>query len=163
MNASENQLARVRALIAEESAGSEGAPGAAGGLRRLCRALVRALPASGAGVSVMTDHDTQGLAAASDGTSSLIEELQFTLGEGPCLDAHASRRPVLASDLSGEPATRWPAYSAAAQEQGVRAVFAFPLQIGAARLGVLDVYRHEPGALTRPELAQALTLPRSHC
>ena len=39
----------------------------------------------------------------------------------------------------------------------MRAVFAFPLQVGAARLGVLDVYRTDSGSLTSEELAQALT------
>ena len=52
---------------------------------------------------------------------------------------------------------RWPVYAAAAHDEGVRAAFAFPLQIGAARLGVLDLYRDVPGSLTAEELAQALT------
>ena len=56
------------------------------------------------------------------------------------MDAHAWRRPVLEPDLRVVAAIRrWPGYAPAAFEAGVRAVFAFPLQIGAARLGVLDV------------------------
>jgi hypothetical protein len=39
----------------------------------------------------------------------------------------------------------------------VQAVFAFPLQIGAARLGALDVFRGEPGSLTAGEFRDALT------
>jgi hypothetical protein len=39
---------------------------------------------------------------------------------------------------------------------GVRAVFAFPLQVGAARLGILDVYRQVAGGLTASELSQGL-------
>jgi hypothetical protein len=52
---------------------------------------------------------------------------------------------------------RWPAYTPAAHEAGVRAVFAFPLQIGAARLGVLDVFRAHVGPLSRWEMGRALT------
>jgi hypothetical protein len=37
-------------------------------------------------------------------------------------------------------------------------VFAFPLQVGAARLGVLDVFRDRAGALTSDELRQAVLL-----
>lgn len=149
--------ARVHGLIAAEPADSTDADGMVGALRRLCGAAVRALPASGAGLSVMTDAGMRGIAAASDEASGRIDELQFDLGEGPCTDAYASRRPILEADLAGSGMARWPLYAAAAHDEGVRAAFAFPLQIGAARLGVLDFYRQLPGPLTANELAEALT------
>lgn len=98
-----------------------------------------------------------GVAAASDPGSRALEELQFTLGEGPCVDAYASRRPVLEADLREATAQRWLGYTPAAYARGVRAVFALPLQVGGARLGILDVYRQQPGSLTAGSLAQALT------
>jgi len=64
---------------------------------------------------------------------------------------------VLEPDLTGGTVERWPVYAAAAQDLGVHAVFAFPLQAGAARLGALDVYRTETGSLSPQALAQALT------
>jgi hypothetical protein len=73
------------------------------------------------------------------------------------MDAFSSSRPVLEPDLDSGGMARWPIYSAAAHAEGVRAVFAFPLQIGAARLGVLDLYRDEPGSLSSLEFSQALT------
>jgi len=127
-----------------------------GVLRRLCGAAVKALAVSGAGVSVMTEAGGRGVAAASDAASEGIDELQFALGEGPCMAAFASRRPVLVADLEGGMA-RWPVYAPAAHNRGVRAAFAFPLQIGAARLGVLDLYREQAGSLSTEELTQALT------
>jgi GAF domain-containing protein len=161
----DEEIARVHALIAMEPASvrdgataptSDRVPaGAPGRLHRLCRAAARALPASGVGVSVMTDAGEQGLAAFSDENSELLEELQFTLGEGPCVDAFAFRRPVLTPELDLAVTTRWPAYTPVAYERGVRAVFAFPMQIGGARLGVMDVYRDSPGALEGPALTQA--------
>lgn len=122
-------------------------------LRRLCRAAVRHLPASGVGVCVVDEHGLRGLAAASDLLSEQIEELQFVLGEGPCLDAYAARHPVLESDLHAT--SRWPGYRPEAIDHGVRAVFAFPLQVGAARLGVMDVYRTDPGPLGHDVVALA--------
>ncbi len=64
---------------------------------------------------------------------------------------------MLAPDLAGESGARWPAYSSAAVQHGVEAVFAFPLRIGVAQLGVLDMYRARPGELSYDalELAQA--------
>jgi hypothetical protein len=129
--------------------------GVVGALRRLCSAAAGALAASGIGVSVLAEDGARGVAAASDPASERIEELQFVLGEGPCIDAFTSRRPVLVPDLTDEAANRWPAYTPAAHDEGVRAVFAFPLQVGAARLGVLDVFRARAGPLTGTELRQA--------
>jgi hypothetical protein len=153
----DDQRARVLALIAQQPAGPAGEDGVASSLRRLCVAVVPALAASGAGLSVMADNEVRGLSTASDPAAGRIEDLQFVLGEGPCIDAFANRRPVLVPDLSDEPIGRWPGYTPAAREVGVRAVFAFPLQVGAGRLGVLDVFRARPGPLSPDELRQALT------
>jgi hypothetical protein len=95
--------------------------------------------------------------AASSVTSELVEELQFTLGEGPCLQAFATRTPVLVPDLGKAATTSWAGYAPAAYGHGVRAVFAFPLQIGTARLGALDVYREYVGALSSWSAARALS------
>jgi hypothetical protein len=128
-----------------------------GWLHRLCNAAARTLPASGVGISVMSEEGVRGVAAVSDPVSETLEELQFDLGEGPCMDAFAWRRVVLEPDLDNGASARWLAYAPAARAQGVSAVFAFPLQVGAARLGVMDVYRHSPGILSDESLAQALT------
>ncbi len=126
-------------------------------LQRLCAAAARTLPASGVAVSVVPEGGARGLTVASDLLSAELEELQFTVGEGPSIEAYASRRPVLASDVSDDSRRRWPGYAPAAEDRGVRAVFAFPLQLGAARLGILDVYRQRPGSLSDEALALALT------
>jgi hypothetical protein len=131
----------------------------AGALRRLQRVCVdatAALSANGVGVSVMTGDGVQGMAAASDPVTERIEELQFTFGEGPCVDAFASRRPVLVPDLDEGVMLRWPVYAPAIHEKGIRAVFAFPLQVGAVRLGVLDVFRDRAGHLSRDQIGQAV-------
>jgi len=153
----DDQLARVLALIARQPTDRDGEDGVAGFLRRLCTAAAATLAASGAGLSVMADNEVRGLTAASDPTAACIEELQFMLGEGPCIDAFATRRPVLVSDLADGAASRWPVYAPTACDAGVRAVFAFPLQVGAARLGALDVFRPQPGPLSGDELGLALT------
>jgi GAF domain-containing protein len=157
MSGIEDHLAQAKALIASQPDPVAGG-GTVGLLRRVCGAAVHALSASGAGVSMMTDDGIRGVCAASDSRSERIEELQFTLGEGPCRDAYASRRPVLVPELADGAMTRWPVYASTVHGRGVRAVFAFPLQIGAARLGVLDVFRDQAGPLTSGELRQAVLL-----
>jgi hypothetical protein len=157
VNRPADRLAQVRALVAEESRSVDDKPAVVGRMQRLCRAAARALPASGVGISLIAE--TGGplvTVATSDDTTEQLEELQFTLGEGPCLDAHATHRPVLNSDVLAA-GGRWPGYARAVHELGVRAVFAFPLQVGAARMGAMDVYRNEVRDLTVDALAQALT------
>ncbi|MEU7875978.1 GAF and ANTAR domain-containing protein [Dactylosporangium sp. NPDC049140] len=105
----------------------------------------------------MAENGVHGMATASDPATERIEDLQFTFGEGPCVDAFATSRPVLMADLVDGATRRWPVYAPAVHDAGVRAVFAFPLQIGAARLGVLDVFRTHPGPLSRQELGEAFT------
>jgi hypothetical protein len=130
--------------------------GAVGWLDCLCDATVGALPVSGAAVSLMSVDGLLGVAAASDLVARALAQLQFTLGEGPCMDAFGARRPVLEPDLLAA-AGRWPGYAPAAVARGARAVFSFPLQVGAAQLGVLDLYRSTPGPLSGEALAMALT------
>lgn len=142
-------------LIAAESA--DGVTGVAGSLQRLCRSLSKHLSLRGAAISLMSDAGSQGVAAASDTDIKQIDELQFTTGLGPCHDAFAARRPVLTPDLASGNGDRWPGYTSAAIASGVRAVFAFPLHVGAVSFGVLDLYASQPSTLVDRQLAMALT------
>lgn len=124
--------------------------------QRLVQACAAALPVTGVGLIVMTEEGPGAMLAATDGPARVMEQLQFTLGEGPCVDASRLRRPVLQPDLATTAPPLWPGFAAGALEAGIRAIFAFPLQVGAVPLGVLDLYRAEVGALDRAELAEAL-------
>src|SRR5260370_27957484 len=85
------------------------------------------------------------LRGVSDGVSELLGELQLPVGEGPGPDAAACGGPVLASDLGEVDAVRrWPVFAPAARRAGAAAVFAFPLQVGAIRAGVMGLYRARP-------------------
>jgi hypothetical protein len=126
--------------------------------RRIAELSVQMLGVTGAGISLVSDGQ-RGVICATDDVSSRIEELQITLGEGPCIDTVRTAAPVLVADLQDRDdiASRgWPTFMAAAADAGVRAVFAFPLRIGAISLGALDMYRSRPGALGDAELSAAL-------
>ncbi|MGP3926921.1 GAF and ANTAR domain-containing protein [Streptomyces sp. 8N616] len=123
----------------------------------VCAAAVAALPVNGAGLSALSGVPVGHVLCATDEATERLEELQFTLGEGPCVDAFTFGGPVLTSDLRAmEIQRRWPAFAAAASKEGAGAVFALPLQIGAIRPGVLDLYRGRPGGLNADALADAL-------
>ena len=156
MSAAADRWARAHELIAEQPGQLDRPGNVADVLRRICGASATALTASGVGVSVVTGDGEWGFAIASSPACQLLEELQFTLGEGPCVDALATGRPVLVADVTGA-ADRWPIYSSAVGERGVRSVFAFPLLAGSASVGVLDVFRGRPGAMNEEDVAQSLT------
>jgi GAF domain-containing protein len=147
-----DRLTLIRSLIEDQPPGDDGASL----LYRVCTAATRTLAASGAGISVMTEAGTRGVYAASDPVTEQVEELQFVLGEGPCWEAFSLRRPVLVPDLGVVSPVRWPMYTPAVHDRGIRAVFSFPLQSGAVRLGVLDVFRARAGSLTGDEFVDAL-------
>ncbi len=106
----------------------------------------------------MSGDVPQGTACCSDDVAELIERLQFDLGEGPCIDAYQQDRPVMEPDLVTPMVPRWLAFSGAAIDAGVRAVFGFPLRVGAVRLGALNLYRTVPGFMTDEHHASALVM-----
>jgi hypothetical protein len=109
------------------------------------------------GLVLRTERGPSATLAATGVAVTLLEELQFTLGEGPTVDAVRTGRLVLQPDLAGSGPGRWPAFAPDALEAGIRAAFALPLLIGTVRLGCLALYRHHVGALSDGELAEALS------
>jgi GAF domain len=111
----------------------------------------------GAWLSVMSDPARRALVHATGGRAAGLDELQFMLGEGPCVDAFTSGAPVLVADLGAAACrVRWPGFAVAAVQAGAGAVFAFPLALGAIRVGVLGLYRAGPGSLSPRGLADVL-------
>jgi GAF domain-containing protein len=113
---------------------------------------------NGAGVMLMSDDVPQGSVCTSNPVSALIEQVQYSLGEGPCIDAYNQDRPVLEPDLAQPARARWLAFTQPVLEAGVRAVFGFPLRVGAVRFGALNLYRDQPGSLSDDQHAFALVL-----
>jgi hypothetical protein len=125
--------------------------------QQLCDTCAEVVGVSGAGIMLMSGDVPRGSVCTTDAVSALIEQLQYDLGEGPCVDAYNSDRPVLEPDLKSS-THQWPAFSPPALEAGVRAVFGFPLQVGAVRLGALNLYCDAPGALSDEQHRDALLM-----
>ncbi|CAN5315989.1 ANTAR domain-containing protein [soil metagenome] len=128
-------------------------------VEQLCSAGLADIGVDGSGVSVLSTRGVPSVLNATDPVAALIEDLQFTLGEGPGVDASASGKPVLVADLD-DPARevdqRWPMFTPEAMQAGVRAIFAFPIRIGTVAIGTLDLYRRTPGPLDQTQIASGL-------
>jgi len=145
---------RLQQILTLLTAGSETEPTAAR-LGEVCAAVTAM---SGAGIMLMSGDIPTGSICTTNDVSAVIEDLQFTLGEGPCVDAFTEGRPVLEPDLADPIVSRWPAFTPQALVAGVKAVFGFPLQVGAVRLGALNLYRDLPGSLSDEQHADALVM-----
>jgi hypothetical protein len=121
----------------------------------LCDVCQDITAVSGVGIMLRTGDVPHGSVGMTNTVSALIEELQFTLGEGPCIDAYNLKQAIVEPDLAG-PSRRWPGFTPPVLEAGARAVFAFPLNVGAVSMGSLDLYRDRSGVLADDQHADAV-------
>ena len=144
---------RLQRILAAFASGGDGWSSA-----RLCEVCPGIIGADGAGVMLMSGDVPRGSLCTTNAVSHLIEELQYTLGEGPCVDAYRDDTVVTEPDLADPVTRRWVAFTPPALEAGVRAVFGFPLRVGTVRLGALNLYRDSPGPLSGDQHADALVV-----
>jgi GAF domain len=126
----------------------DGAAGALAAADQLCRACVDLLDVDGASLSSMHEGGTRGTFGSSGEMSRRLDQLQFTFGEGPCLEAVSQGTLVSADDLDDPAEQRWPAFAESLRHEGVSAVFALPVVIAAEPVGALDLFRRRSGPLS---------------
>ena len=124
----------------------------------LCTACAEVLAVSGAGLVLMDDDGGPLATYTSSAETAHLEELQFMVGVGPGFDAYRQGVPIIQSDLVARPPAGWLGFTGPAVEAGTRAVFAFPLQVGAARLGALTLYQDRAGPLGDDTYADSLVM-----
>ncbi len=125
-------------------------------LDHLVLRIVDVLPVSAAGVTLIGPGLDPHYIAASDDAAMRFEQLQTELGEGPCLVAYLSGEAVVIPDLRAD--DRFPTFAARAVEEGLGAVFTFPLRQDDHQLGALDLYRTGAGPMNAGAMTAAQTL-----
>lgn len=133
------QSTRFAVAFARETARSSTA--------RLCSACVEVLSVTGAGITIM-GGDQAGPVCVSDSSVATLEDLQYTIGQGPCRDAFRTGHSVHAPRLDQNAWSRWPSFVDLAHASGIGAVFAYPLIAAGANVGVLTLYQAAEGDLT---------------
>jgi GAF domain-containing protein len=83
-----------------------------------------------------TEHHLRNAAVSHD-RLAYLEELQVRHQEGPCVAAFEEKELISAQDLRTD--DRWPLFTAAAVDQGLRAVLASPLPYNQNAVGVVSV------------------------
>jgi len=105
---------------------------------------VQTIPGTaGAGVSLV-DARVKRSVAPSHAIVERADQLQYELDDGPCLTAARDRVTVRIDDMTDEP--RWPSWTAAVRDVGVRSMLSVPLVAGGAGIGAIKVYSSQPSA-----------------
>jgi GAF domain-containing protein len=110
------------------------------------------LPVAGAGIVLGDALGELHVFASSSEQSRLLELLEVEADMGPCLQAYRTGRPVFVDDLTVDP-HRWPALAQRADEYGFRSLSALPLRLREERVGALNLFRTETGALAHTDVA----------
>lgn len=110
------------------------------GLVRVAEFAVRAIPgAEGAGLTLL-EADRHQTVVATDEFVTEVDDIQYGLGEGPCVSAVAQRRTFTSGNLGGEP--QWPHFGPRVGRLGVHSALSLPLLLPGQVLGALNVYAH---------------------
>ena len=111
-------------------------------LQQVTDLALRSLPAVGVGVTLAPEGGARTV-AASGCPSVEIDQLQYDLDDGPCLEGMRRDVVVVVEDMREE--TRWGAFPRrAADGHGLRSSLSLPLTVGGDTVGVLNCYATEP-------------------
>jgi GAF domain-containing protein len=127
------------------------------GLAEIARDIITT--ATGAGVSLMDQDGKRVSVGATDDSVLAADNLQYELGEGPCISAWATGTPVYIGDTHTD--DRWPEWTSAAAEGGVRSCLSVPLLHTPTGLGALKVYSDAAEAFTEEDRRLLINLARS--
>lgn len=125
--------------------------------QKLCSASLNC-GMDGAAILLLLDEAPTGTAASAGALGTTLAQLELTLGEGPGHQSISTQSSIFSDQLLTGPCEQWPVFAAQAKEQGIGAVFAFPLCLGSICVGVLELCRSSSGRLAAQELVDLSAL-----
>ena len=129
-------------------------------LNDIVRAAVASLPGiDHAGVTIIQKSREYVTRASTDPLVMQLDELQYTLGEGPCVYAMEAERLVVVNHVRRE--QRWPKYIPRAAQLGLRAQMGLQLVLDEHKIGGLNLYSTEADEID-PDVAHGAELFAAH-
>jgi GAF domain-containing protein len=122
------------------------------------RLAVRAIPHAGhCTLTLLRGHQRPHSVAASGPTPLAVDELQYTVGEGPCLDAATGDDLVLVNDLAAD--RRWPRFSSlCAARTGVQAMLCVRLSLAGLDRAAINFYSDQTDVFADVDVSVATVL-----
>lgn len=113
-------------------------------LTHVAEFAVRAIPgADGAGVTLLHDDRADTVVASTDFVRD-VDDIQYSIEEGPCITAARTGVTVRSGSLGAE--TRWPAFGSRVGRLGVHSVLSLPLRTPDGVVGAMNVYARAKNA-----------------
>lgn len=91
--------------------------------------------------------------AGSSSNAVMLDRIEQSLGDGPCIEALRTKGPVLLADVDTDP--RWPEYQQQLKAHGCRSTLGVPLEIGEDSAAALNFFASTTGVFTAPIVAEA--------
>jgi len=124
-------------------------------LTRATHVAKRAIPGAD-DVSVTMQRDGAPTTVASSGKlAEEVDETQYDVGRGPCLDAVRTGESVLVSDLADD--SRWPSYGPRAVGLGIASSLSVPLLVDAQPVGAFNIYSLRTGSFDSDSVRRLAT------
>ncbi|VDR31997.1 Signal transduction protein containing GAF and PtsI domains [Arthrobacter agilis] len=123
----------------------------------LAEAIKKSIPGSlGAGVSLMDDQGRRRSTGYTDDVVAAADELQYELGQGPCLTAWAAESTVQIDDVQAD--ERWPLWRQAVADLPLRSTLSTALLHDGTSIGALKIYSPLPAAFSAQDRKQLILL-----
>ncbi|MET3810094.1 GAF and ANTAR domain-containing protein [Arthrobacter sp. UYEF3] len=104
------------------------------------------------GVTLQRRKKTMTVAGSSN-NAVILDRIEQSLGEGPCIEALRTRGIVLLANVDTDP--RWPEYQEQLAAHGCRSTLGVPLEIGEDSAAALNFFASSTGVFTEPIVAEA--------
>jgi transcriptional regulator with GAF, ATPase, and Fis domain len=108
-------------------------------LQMLTRSVAGLFGTAEAGLMLADERGRLTFMAASDESARLMELFQLQYGDGPCLDAFRTTRPVTNVNLAAA-TQKWPEFAPRATQAGFESVHAFPLRLRKDIIGAMGLF-----------------------
>ena len=126
-------------------------------LQTLVDSCVSLFDVAAAGLLLVGDTESLDLVASTSEESRLVELMQLSAEDGPCIECFRTSATVSIADIRESPA-EWARFRAAAAEQGFGSVTALPMRLRSTTIGTLNLFRAGLGALNSRDLRAAQAL-----
>ena len=156
---SEQQDADLASSLSELSRLSAGQIGLVELLTRVANMAVQAIPgADGAGLTLL-EPDRADIIVKSTDFVREIDDIQYSIGQGPCISAAQTGTTMRSGSLGGD--LRWPRFGPRAGRLGVHSVLSLPLVTPGGVVGAMNVYAHAKDAFDArsEELGELFAVP----
>lgn len=152
---------RLAALFAEVSDRLLSDPSQPITFQRVVEGAVEMVPAcDDCGVTLRMRRGKVATVASTSPDAERVDNLQYALDEGPCLDATFEKVVCVVGDLAED--ERWPRWSPGAVEHGFRSVLSLRLHAGEEEIGAMNLYGREPHAFDDDESVDLAIIYTAH-